>query len=153
MSPCSSPCQAVPTHHTELGIWALASHGHRIVTGSVDGTAQVWDVDRREVLGILWGHVRSVYRVGTNGRYIVTVSDNVVYVRDANSLSLSHTLEDKHSDWVRSVTMLGDSHVLTRSTDKTIVFTDLATGATVDRVVMDFVVCHVAISSDGGIAA
>lgn len=146
--------------HTE-SINSIAAYNNRIVTGSMDKTAKVWDSETREVCGTLREHSQDVHGVAINERHIITTTgddkalkeNGALYIWDAITFSLLRKLEDKHTSMIYSPLFLSDNHVLTASIDKTLVVTDLATGASIDSINLDFGVWHAATSSDGRIAA
>lgn len=78
------------THIGEmLGHWkyvvSLAFYEKWIVSGSVDQTARVWDIDARECLGILKGHTGTVWSVTMDAKKILTGSadkDVRIWLRD-----------------------------------------------------------------------
>lgn len=148
-----SVLHSLPAAHSSH-IFCIAAHGRKMVTVSVEEReAKVWDVETREGLGILDQHDCCVRGVAISAKHIVTTTSKEVQVWDTRTLSLLHRIDDKHTDFINSALILGISHVLTVSTDKTIMVTDLATGATVDRIALDFEVFHAATTSDGRIAA
>lgn len=149
------------TRAHEASINSIAAYNNRVVTGSMDRTAKVWDSETRAVCGTLREHSKDVHGVAMNERHIVTTTgddkalkeNGALYIWDAVTSSLLRKLEDKHTSLIYSPIFLSDNHVLTASIDKTLVVTNLATGDLIDRVSLDFGVWHAATSSDGRIAA
>ncbi len=55
---------------------AFSPDGHQIVTGSLDGTARVWDAEAGKTIAVLEGHTGPVWSVGfgPDGERVVTAS-------------------------------------------------------------------------------
>lgn len=152
--------RSIPHAH-EARIRSIAICGNRLVTGSSDKTAKVWDVDTREVCGTLAGHAKFVQGVAMDERHIVTTSNGGrndvdkggVYIWDATTFALLQKLEDTHTDWIYLPLLLGADHVLTVSADQSILVSAIATGTAVHRIHPNFGVFHLATTRDGKIAA
>lgn len=56
------------------GIWTFDSLGNRIVTGSIDKTARIWDLDTEQTINILKYHRSTVRILKIYGEYIITGS-------------------------------------------------------------------------------
>ncbi len=96
--------------------WALAPDGEKVVTGSADGTAQLWDAETGDRILTFTGHTEKVDRVtySTDGRYIVTGSlDDTIKLWDGETGNEISTFYG-HTDIVNSVAFSPDgSKVLT----------------------------------------
>jgi WD40 repeat protein len=103
---------------------AFSPDGRRIVSGSLDGTARIWDADTSEVVGILEdqsGPVMSV-AVSLDGRQIVSGGVDGIRIWDARTRQVNATI--KEGEGVLSVAFSPDS--------RKIVSTSLGPGPTVD---------------------
>jgi tetratricopeptide (TPR) repeat protein len=105
-------------------IWSVAvsPDGARIVTGSGDNTARVWDAKTFAALSVLKGHTDSVWSVAVSpdGTRIVTGSrDNTARVWDAKTFAELAILKG-HTDWVRTVAVSPDgTRIFTGSENNT----------------------------------
>ena len=110
---------------------AFSPDGKRIVTGSTQGTAKVWDASSGRELLTLKGHSSVIYSVAfsPDGQRIVTGSaDQTAKVWEAASGRALLTLTG-HSDEVCSVAFSPDSRrIATASEDKTAKVWDAASG-------------------------
>ena len=88
--------------------------GSRVVSGSLDKTVKVWNVETGELLHTLEGHSGWVMSVAMDGSRVVSGSeDKTVKVWNVETGELLHTLEG-HSKVVRRVAVSGS---LASSTD------------------------------------
>lgn len=148
---------SVPKAHSAC-LRCIDARGHRMVTGSFDKSAKVWDVDTREVIATLHptdatGTRRALASVSISSRHIVCSAGSLVFVWDADTFALLHAFDESHhKNHVFSVLILGDRHLLTVSADQSILVTDLVTGTPVHRLVLDYMVVHGTVTSDGRIA-
>ncbi len=132
---------------------AVSTDGSRVVTGSADHTARVWDARTGKTLHTLKGssgNVTSV-AVSADGSRVVTGSDdNTVRVWDARTGKTLHTLKD-HTSVVTSVAVSTDgSRVVTGSADHTARVWDARTEQTLHTLKgHTSVVTSVAVSTDG----
>ncbi len=134
---------------------AMSPDGSRIVTGSFDDTAKVWDARTFAELATLKGHGNSVYSVAVSpdGSRIVTGSgDNTAKVWDARTFAELVTLKG-HGDQVTSVAVSADgSRIVTGSGDGTAQVWDAATFAELAALMgHDGNVYSVAASADGSL--
>jgi len=113
----------------------VTSAGSRIVTGSFDKTARVWDARTGKVLLRLTGHagpIRSV-AVTPDGTRIVTGSvDSTARVWDARTGAELLQLKG-HTGPIYSVAVTPDGRIVTGSFDKTARVWDVRTGAELRR--------------------
>lgn len=65
-------------HAREVSQAVFSPDGRRIATGSVDGTVRIWDVESRQIVGVLEGHAGWISDVSfsPDGRRIVTASED-----------------------------------------------------------------------------
>ena len=111
---------------------AVSPDGRRIITGSSDNTAKVWDAATGQEILTLKGHTDRVNAivVSPDGRRIVTgSSDNTAKVWDAATGQELLTLRG-HADRVNAVAVSPDGRrIVTGSFDKTVKVWDARTGA------------------------
>ncbi len=139
--------------HTSLVNAATFSpDGRRVVTGSADNTARLWDAQTGQGLRTLEGHTDWV-RAATfspDGRRVVTGSDDkTARLWDAQTGQGLRTLEG-HTSGVTAATFSPDGRrVVTGSWDKTARLWDAQTGAEMARMDAGQAVSDVAFSPDG----
>jgi hypothetical protein len=99
---------------------AFSPGGQHIVTGSLDGTAKVWDTETGEELLTLKGHHRGLYCIifSADGRLVATGSiDQTAKIWDAASGEELLTLKE-HAGPIHAVAFSPDSRrIITGSTD------------------------------------
>jgi WD40 repeat protein len=115
---------------------AWSPDGQAVLTGSLDGTARVWDALTGEELRSLGGHTGGVSSAkfspdtpeGTGGRTIVTAGeDGTARVWDAQTGQQVLSLE--HPDWVRSADYSPDGQtIVTAGEDGVVRVWDAQTG-------------------------
>lgn len=132
----------------------------RMVTCSVDRTAKAWDIETLKEMGVMRGHEGDWQGVATDGKYIVTTTGyegenlalNAIYVWDAETICLLRVFGVKHGNKIISVTLLGQTHVLTASVDRTLLLTEISTGNSADPISLPFPILGAAVTNDGRIA-
>ena len=132
---------------------AVTSDGARIVTGSDDNTARVWDARTLAELAILKGHTGIVWSVAVSpdGKQLITGSDDkTARVWDAATFTERGQLKG-HTDAILSVAVTSDgSRIVTSSRDRTARIWDASTLAEVGQLVGHMnAVQGVAVSPDG----
>jgi WD domain, G-beta repeat len=132
---------------------AISRDGTRIVTGSEDNTARVWDAKTFAELGRLAGHTGAVYSVAfsPDGARIVTGSaDNTARVWDAKTFAELGRLK-RHTGAVWSVAFSPDgARIVTGAADNTARVWDANTFAELGRLTGHTgAVYSVAFSTDG----
>ena len=99
----------------------------KVVTGSGDRTAKIWDLNTGTLLHTLVGHTSLIGSVAVAGDKVVTGSyDNTAKIWDLNTGTLLHTLAG-HTGAIYSVAITGDK-VVTGSSDNTAKIWNLNTG-------------------------
>jgi WD40 repeat protein len=118
-------------HSNRVTSVAVSPDGQRIITGSQDCTARVWDAASGQSLLILWGHSDEIKNVAVSpdGRWIVTGSrDCTVRLWDAVTGRCLRQLVE-HSSMITGVAFSADGHrVITGSADGTVRVWDAVTG-------------------------
>lgn len=132
---------------------AFSPDGNKLILGSADKTARIWDVRTQKTIHVLKGHTNSIYPVAfsPDGTLAVTGSfDNTLKLWNAKSGSLIKTLKG-HTDKVRSVAFTPDGkYLLSGSYDKTISLWDGITGTFIKKLVeQNRTVDSLSISPDG----
>jgi WD40 repeat protein len=129
---------------------AFSPDGKKIVSGSQDNTARVWEsATGKEIAKIIHdGSVRTV-AYSPDGRYVVSGSeDNTVRVWEA--ATGNEIARMTHEDYVDSVAFSPDNkYVVSGSLDKTARVWDFSTGKEIARVTHDGYVSSIDISPDG----
>ena len=112
-------------HNNKISSVAIA--GDKIVTGSWDNTAKIWDINTGQLLHTLVGHNSRIRLVVIAGDKVVTGSDdNTAKIWDIKTGKLPNTLVG-HNSSVWSVAIAGDK-VVTGSNDTTAKVWDIKTG-------------------------
>jgi WD40 repeat protein len=103
---------------------AWSPDGQTVATGSLDGSARIWDVESGALLNVIQAHAKNEYirRVAwsPNGELLATASnDNTARIWDSASGELLHTLSG-HTEDVASVAWSPDGEkIVTASLDAT----------------------------------
>jgi WD40 repeat protein len=131
----------------------LSSDGKRVLTGSHDKTAILWDAQSGQKLQSFAGHTSAVTSVtlSSDGKRVLTGShDKTAILWDAQTGQKLQSFVG-HTSWVSSVALSGDSkRVLTGSWDKTAILWDAQTGQKLQSFAGHTSwVTSVALSSDG----
>jgi WD40 repeat protein len=140
---CASPGAAAEGNRPELILplghssmvtsVALSSDGKRVLTGSFDRTARLWDVQTSKTLQTFSGHTSVVKSVvlSSDGKRVLTGSwDKTARLWDARTGKTLQTFQG-HTEYVTSVALSSDGmRVLTGSHDKTARLWDVQTGKT-----------------------
>ena len=118
-------------HRSVISGLAFSPDGTRLISGSADKTARIWDVNTGKTLHVLKGHTDYIYAVSfsPDGTKAVTGSlDHTLKLWNAKSGSLIKTLKG-HKDKVISAAFTPDGkYLLSGSCDKTIRLWDGRTG-------------------------
>ena len=118
-------------HTGHVSSVSFSPDGTRIVTGSGDNTAKVWDAHTGTTLQDLKGHMSSVTSVSfspDSTRIVTGSGDRTAKVWDARSGALLLELNG-HSSWVLSVSFSPDgTRIVTASRDNTTKVWDARTG-------------------------
>jgi WD40 repeat protein/serine/threonine protein kinase len=130
-TPTSGGPRILLSHTAQISSVAYSPDGRRIVTGSFDRTAKVWDIASGKVLLTLEGHWDVITSVAfsPDGQRIVTGSeDGTPRVWDA--MSGKHLLSlIEHSDRIKAVAFSPDGYrIVTGSDDATAKVWDSASG-------------------------
>lgn len=90
------PVATFAGHEKSVDAMTVFAGGSRLLSGSVDGTARVWDVGSGEPLGVLTGHRKTVSSVAVtpDGRLAITGSyDRTIRLWDLEAMSEVRTLK------------------------------------------------------------
>ncbi len=101
---------------------AFSPDGRRMLTGSDDGLARLWDVDTAQILRVFRGHTGSVRSVAfsPDGKFVLTGSADTTAMLWKIDTGRPVQVFAGHTDWVRSVAFSPDGKsVLTGSDDNT----------------------------------
>ena len=105
-----------------LGL-AFSPHGNRLISGSSDKDARIWDIRTHRTIHVLKGHKKRIYAVefSPDGTLAITGSDDhTLKLWSTKSGSLIRTLKG-HTDYVKTVAFTPDGkYILSGSWDKTI---------------------------------
>src|SRR3990167_5239096 len=119
-----------PEHTLNGHAWSITSiaiYNDKVVTGSCDKTAIIWDLNTGKQLHILNGHTDCMLSVAISGDKVVTGSfDKTAIIWNLNTGKQLHTLKG-HTDCIRLVAISGDK-VVTGSDDETAIIWNLNTG-------------------------
>ncbi len=119
-------------HSDRVNCAAYSPDGRRLVTGSFDNTARIWDAGTGVQLAVLSGHSDYVISAAwsPDGKHIVTASqDKTVRIWDA-ATGIQRAVLSGHGDVVASAQYSPDGkHIVTASVDKTARIWDAGTGA------------------------
>ncbi|KIK46471.1 hypothetical protein CY34DRAFT_800323 [Suillus luteus UH-Slu-Lm8-n1] len=131
-----TPMQTMQGSTKSVQASAFFKDGRRMVTGSMDGTLQIWDLQNGTSMGGLFeGHRDGVQAVAISPderRIVSGGRDNTIIIWDVESKQM--VLDDpslmKHKSWVLSVCFSPDGkRVASGSEDKTVTVWDAETGA------------------------
>jgi hypothetical protein len=131
LSLCNQDLSTLRGHTSSVASVAWSPDGRRIVSGSGDKTAKIWDVTTDREITTLQGHTAAIREVAwsPDGKRIATASsDKTVKLWDAVSGKELLTLSD-HTDRVSSLAWSPDSdHLASGSWDKTVKIWETSTG-------------------------
>ena len=126
--------------------------GDRLVSGSTDDTAIIWDVASRKALHRLSGHKGDVNaaRFTADASGVVTASDdNTLKLWDARDGALVSTLTGHQDKVIALAVSLRDGQVASGALDGTIKFWDLINGRVLKEINQRTEVMSLAFSPDG----
>ncbi|MBN1571325.1 MAG: DUF4062 domain-containing protein, partial [Acidobacteria bacterium] len=130
-NPKSALLLTLEGHTSSIYSVSITPDGRRAVSGSLDNTVRVWDLESGQCLPTMEGHSRLVYSVSItpDGRRAVSGSkDNTVRVWDLKSGVCLRTLEG-HSRHVEIVNVTADGRkAISGSFDETLRIWDLESG-------------------------
>jgi WD40 repeat protein len=130
---------------------AITGDNKYVVSGSLDKTIRVWNLETGEQVHSLKGHIHPVNAVAITGdnKYVVSGSqDSTLGVWNLETGEQKHSLKG-HTSWVHAVAITGDNkYVVSGSRDKTIRVWNLETGEQVHSYTGDFSMYRCGISPD-----
>lgn len=93
-----------------------------LVSGSWDGTANIWSVSQNKVVGCLKGHTHAVtvLAIGASNLIITGSQDGNINIWEASTGKLLKKKERAHSDIVREIALVPSIGFLTCSNDETV---------------------------------
>jgi WD40 repeat protein len=125
---------ALRGHARSVQSAAFGPDGARVVTGSADKTARLWDAQTGAALAVLEGHTYTIYSAAfsPDGARVVTGSaDKTARLWDAQTGAALAVLEG-HTDAVNSAAFSPDgARIMTASDDKTARVWDAKTGSSI----------------------
>ena len=127
---------------------AFSPDSRRLITGSYDHTARIWDTSSGRELKRIEGDV-AIEEVtwSGDGRFVVLVSGSVASIRDAETTQVIATIQ--HGSFIKAVTFSHDSQLLlTGSWDETARISDSTTGRELLRVTHGNQINHVSFAPD-----
>lgn len=97
---------------------SIATIKDKLITGSRDNTAKIWNINSEELLHTLKGHTDPINSVAATENEVITASDdNTAKIWDINTGQLRHTLKG-HTAPINSVAAT-ENEVITASDDNT----------------------------------
>jgi WD40 repeat protein len=129
---------AVFRQHTHAAAAVALTPDGRLLTGSFDHTARVWDIKHASSAITLKGHRGAVLSVATSpdGNTLATASiDTTIRLWDASTGRIRATLAG-HRSWVTSLVLGAEGRTLVSGgSDGTVIVWDLGTGRVLTRLV------------------
>ena len=116
-------------HRAQVRSAAFSPDGHRVITGSMDGTARVWDSLTGLPVGAPLQHQQGVSSVAfsPDGTWILTVAGSTAHLWDAHTGAPRATLH--HRSPIRAAQFSPDGqHVVTASSDASAAVWETTTG-------------------------
>ena len=147
------PSRVIAGHGGTVYAAAVTPDGERLVTGSYDQTARVWDLRTGEEIQVLQGHQGEVFAVAVtpDGMRVITGSrDHSARVWDLETGQVIHILEGHGAEVFATVVLPGGGRLVTGSGDHTVRVWDLDTGLEVQTLEAgESIVEAVAVVPDG----
>jgi len=139
-------------HTDEVDGLAFSPDGRFALSGSLDNTARLWDVETGQVIHTLTGHTAGIRNVAysPDGNYLLTGSgDNTARLWDAETGQELYTLTG-HTAEVNGVAFSPDGrYAITAGWEGTVRFWDVETGREVRSFTEDEGIYEMALSPDG----
>jgi len=104
-------------HSAAVSTVDFSADGKRVVTGSRDGTARIWNIDSGKEIGLLKHDGRvEIAAFSPDGKYVITAADNLIRIWDADSgLKIAQRKLQNSARIVSAEFSPAGTHVLTAS--------------------------------------
>ncbi|OCL93957.1 caspase family protein [Aliarcobacter thereius] len=122
------PHKTLNGHNDNINSIAISPDNKYLVSGGLDKTIKIWDINSGKLLNTLYGHTDRIWTItiSKNSKYIISGSaDKTIKIWDFNSGKLLNTLKG-HTSSVNSIAISPDSkYLFSGSLDKTIKIWDI----------------------------
>ena len=110
-----NPEKTLNIAHHPKGVYAILQVGASIFTGGADGVLTRWSIEEKrslESIHLSHQNIRSIVFCPTRNELAIGASDHNIYLLDAPTLVLKHTIEKAHTNSVFSLSYSPDGKTL-----------------------------------------